>query len=231
MSSACPGEGRLCAFTLVELSVCITIIAMLVALVIPVFAATREKARRTACVSNLRQLAAALSLYTQDHDGYFPCEYTVPVDWNRRRSEFDWQVALRAYAATDAVFQCPSCVVPSDSWSVLQGYALGVNVHNHEERLRERRPIGVADVRHPATTVVLTEVAFGIGGTPVVTGAPQTRRREPDKVFVGGRPGGERHGGGANYAFADGHVRWHGPEAVADLFTPTAGRAPTFSRD
>ena len=59
-------------FTLIELLVVIAIIAIIAALLFPVFAQARERARMTACVSNMRQIGHALMLYVQDYDETFP---------------------------------------------------------------------------------------------------------------------------------------------------------------
>src|SRR5262249_45499642 len=61
------------AFTWTELPVVIGIIAVLAAVLFPVFAQAREKARMTACVSNMRQLGSALMMYVQDYDETYPC--------------------------------------------------------------------------------------------------------------------------------------------------------------
>jgi len=63
------------AFTLIELLVVIAIIAILAAILFPVFARTRESARTTVCVSNLKQLGLAAHMYAQDYDELMPCDY------------------------------------------------------------------------------------------------------------------------------------------------------------
>jgi len=75
-----PGSPRRRGFTLIELLVVIAIIAILAAILFPVFAQAREAARKTSCSSNLRQLGTAVQLYVQDHDGgYFQHWYkSVP---------------------------------------------------------------------------------------------------------------------------------------------------------
>ncbi|MBC8142949.1 MAG: prepilin-type N-terminal cleavage/methylation domain-containing protein [Armatimonadetes bacterium] len=60
------------AFTLIELLVVIAIIAILAAILFPVFATAREKARQTACLSNMKQMGTALQMYAQDADGGMP---------------------------------------------------------------------------------------------------------------------------------------------------------------
>src|SRR2546422_10614141 len=70
-----PAAHRRHAFTLIELLVVIAIIAILAAVLFPVFAQAREKARSTACLSNMKQACYGVMMYVQDHDGSFPSFY------------------------------------------------------------------------------------------------------------------------------------------------------------
>ena len=69
-----PNNSRTQGFTLIELLVVIAIIAILAAILFPVFAQAREKARQTACLSNMKQIGTAIYMYTQDYDETYPRE-------------------------------------------------------------------------------------------------------------------------------------------------------------
>src|SRR2546422_4077335 len=73
------------AFTLIELLVVIAIIAILAAILFPVFAQAREKARQTMCTSNMRQMGVGLDMYRQDYDSRNPNEWPW---WNQ--GVFNW---------------------------------------------------------------------------------------------------------------------------------------------
>ena len=113
-------------FTLIELLVVIAIIAILAAILFPVFAQAREKARQTVCLSNMKQISTAMLTYTSDYDGYWPrsegCSDTpltnpaAPKPWQcfggntyaLRLNQYKWQGWLMPYVKNVDIFFCPS---------------------------------------------------------------------------------------------------------------------------
>jgi len=88
-------------FTLIELLVVIAIIAILAAILFPVFAKVREKARQTTCVSNLKQLGLAVMQYSEDYDGSYPMG--LQDSW----WDCSWDINIQPYVKTLSVFNCP----------------------------------------------------------------------------------------------------------------------------
>lgn len=107
-------------FTLVELLVVFAVIALLAAILLPVFAAVRGKARETACISNMRQAGLAISMYAQDFDGLYPyavdpADRDTPQIWNAfpafkaQIPSLPWlHEALQPYVRSRELFHCPS---------------------------------------------------------------------------------------------------------------------------
>src|SRR5438093_1575488 len=101
-------RARKPAFTLIELLVVIAIIAILAAILFPVFAQARERARMSACLSNMRQIATALMLYAQDYDETLPyIRFHCPGATRGARC-YVWKNAIRPYLKSLDVFACPS---------------------------------------------------------------------------------------------------------------------------
>jgi prepilin-type N-terminal cleavage/methylation domain-containing protein/prepilin-type processing-associated H-X9-DG protein len=91
-------------FTLIELLVVIAIIAILSAILFPVFARARENARRASCQSNLKQIGLGITQYTQDYDERLPGKGTSGSDF----VEFKWMDRIYPYVKSEQVFTCPS---------------------------------------------------------------------------------------------------------------------------
>src|SRR4028118_1628834 len=108
MNAAVPAPARRSAFTLIELLVVIAIISLLAAILFPVFAQAREKARQTACVSNLKQIGLAVRMYVQDYDETFPIFHAynsaIPPGQPGHKGV---EVELEPYAKSRDIFRCP----------------------------------------------------------------------------------------------------------------------------
>ncbi len=97
------------AFTLIELLVVIAIIAILAAILFPVFSQAREKARQATCVSNMKNIGLALTQYVQDYDESFPAERTPCWNgWRTSRNALAWFEQLDPYLRNLDVLRCPT---------------------------------------------------------------------------------------------------------------------------
>jgi prepilin-type N-terminal cleavage/methylation domain-containing protein/prepilin-type processing-associated H-X9-DG protein len=131
------------AFTLIELLVVIAIIAILAAILFPVFAQAREKARQTSCLSNIKQIGLGLLMYAQDYDEQFPrADYSVtPPPLNPaatgtfagRINHYKWQAWVLPYIKNTQIFFCPSRTRDDLAWSGNgeikgNGYAMNLSI-------------------------------------------------------------------------------------------------------
>src|SRR4051812_49094352 len=96
------------AFTLIELLVVIAVIAIIAAILFPVFAMARERARMSACMSNMRQIGLALTQYAQDYDETFPHIRFNNCCGETGKRSYVWKNAIRPYLKTLDVLGCPS---------------------------------------------------------------------------------------------------------------------------
>jgi prepilin-type N-terminal cleavage/methylation domain-containing protein/prepilin-type processing-associated H-X9-DG protein len=135
------------AFTLIKLLVVIAIIAILAAILFPVFAQAREKARQTACLSNAKQLGLALNMYAQDYDEVVPHQWWTHSGCTEWDCTPAWQ--LSPYTKSTQVWICPSKGRGVPDPSVTKFISYGFNAWTIGKRL--------AAMQQPADTVFLAE--------------------------------------------------------------------------
>ncbi|MBC8141626.1 MAG: DUF1559 domain-containing protein [Armatimonadetes bacterium] len=225
-------SGKANAFTLIELLVVIAIIAILAAILFPVFAQAREKGRQSVCASNQKQLGIATLAYVQDYDETFPfANYTPNLDITGN-SNITWQFALDPYIKANfpqavgtatpdkvtSIYVCPNfdksgrdsstpAYRPALSYSVNR-YVFGTFALNVAAS-RRNESLTLAALDEVARVVLFTESRGRCVWTDGID-APADYAAIPDaqvcsaEYFIGR----DRHSGGTNYAFGDSHVKW-----------------------
>ena len=192
------------AFTLIELLVVIAIIAILAAILFPVFAKAREKARQTSCLNQLKQAGTAEMQYAQDYDETLPFAYT-----NAANSIY-WQV-ITPYVKNGQIFRCPS---DGDPWTPVTGIQLSyITNYTFHPPGNAPPPIALAQILSPSQKI--TQAENGDGGTsdtpPTCQYAYGTYGSGASAGFnLWARVSLARHNGGSNYPFLDGHAKWLG---------------------
>jgi prepilin-type N-terminal cleavage/methylation domain-containing protein/prepilin-type processing-associated H-X9-DG protein len=152
------------AFTLIELLVVIAIIAILAAILFPVFAQARQKARQTQCLSNMRQIGLAARMYIQDYDEVYPIAEGA-VGWTIPRSDWDEgaDYLLRPYIRTAGILRCPAdrAATFNGSPAVFPQYALNRLAPLPDmvvpDGLTEIGPVGRPDAAVESDTLLLWE--------------------------------------------------------------------------
>ncbi len=104
-------------FTLIELLVVIAIIAILAAILFPVFARTREKARQASCSSNMKQIVLGLIMYKADYDSKYPHNAMMPGGRCTGAPGYDWMEVTQPYTKNWQLYMCPSADFPGPSSS------------------------------------------------------------------------------------------------------------------
>ena len=101
-------------FTLIELLVVIAIIAILAAILFPVFAQARSKARQTACLSNMKQAGLAVGMYREDYDSHYPRAYGNGNSNPAQPDFFGWADSIQSYAKNYQFLHCPDDPEPQN---------------------------------------------------------------------------------------------------------------------
>jgi prepilin-type N-terminal cleavage/methylation domain-containing protein/prepilin-type processing-associated H-X9-DG protein len=145
--------GKCSAFTLIELLVVIAIIAILAAILFPVFAQAREKARQTACLSNSKQIGIALMMYAQDYDEVYPIGAHNNTNPGTR-----WSSLIQPYSKNRDVFVCPSRPTvrePDPNRPSRGGFGANVNILTWQGVNGK----SMAQIASPANTFIICEAS------------------------------------------------------------------------
>ena len=176
-------------FTLIELLVVIAIIAILAAILFPVFARAREKARQSACLSNVKQIGLAIMMYTEDYDELLPGYQQAGVYW--------WDI-LNPYMKNRGILVCPDKI----DWNYghatdKSGYGLNEDIFTADAAAK----VSLASVQSPSETIGAADKDQG--NARCIGNSFSASVTWPYNV-------GTRHNDGANFLFMDGHSKWMG---------------------
>lgn len=210
-------------FTLIELLVVIAIIAILAAILYPVFSQAREKARAISCLSSQKQLGTGVQMYLQDYDErlFFYPSTSVP---SRSRSgaipptaasvnPVRWWNALMPYTRNVQILVCPSDDLPTPSpdpfgsKTILRSYIA----------MRPAESLSLAQIELPVETMVLTEKwGRNAAGQPITDSwiEPFNGDFDYDAGTARMALAANRHTGGINSTFLDGHSKWYTPQVI-----------------
>jgi prepilin-type processing-associated H-X9-DG protein len=191
----------------------------LAAILFPVFAKAREKARQTTCASNQRQIGLAIMQYVQDSDETFPTQYyTVPKDYN---SIVTWDNAINPYIKLGLAktgtqsgynsFNTPNDVLHCPDDDIARGGANGASWKPRTYSWNNHIGLGakLVTVPAPADTILIAERPSSAN---IVNFNSYWNVWSPDNQSPDGNQcPNPLHTGGWNYLFADGHVKWYLP--------------------
>lgn len=197
-------------FTLIELLVVIAIIAILAAIIFPVFAQARQKAYQVTCQSNLKNIATAIMLYVEDNDGKYPnaTPYSTMFGWG------NWETKLLPYIGNSvAMFKCPSDTrkpypdyAPYPYGKDLSSYSynawLAGDMFNPSPGLNDGALASL--VIQPSKIIMINETSWD---DPCASSVAYPL--ESPCFMAGAFTHSYRHSGGDMFAFADGHVKWY----------------------
>jgi prepilin-type N-terminal cleavage/methylation domain-containing protein/prepilin-type processing-associated H-X9-DG protein len=215
-------------FTLIELLVVIAIIAILAAILFPVFARAREKARQSSCLSNVKQLNLGVMMYVQDYDETFPMGY---VNRPSTADRWTWSGAIYPYVNNLQVYDCPSQslkTVRHDDFGVYykgeRSYGMNQYLCPHGSTI----PPSLADIDAPAQLVTIGDITPNTSWYTWRMFPPSAGMRldaldgSENKSWNHDTPGEYnfnfcvRHNDQGNVGYADGHAKSMGYTALYD---------------
>ncbi len=216
------------AFTLIELLVVIAIIAILAAILFPVFAQAKAAAKKTVCLSNAKQLGTGFALYTGDNDDTYGgnlllaaaswqgAGYGLPNGFMDPAADLNWGAQLFPYVKSMPLYTCPVAIPAAfpDSWGPGLNFNPKAGAANTSYRFNGAVAFKSATQAHdPANLVVVRDslytekVAVSRPGNPSTTGAT-TSCNGIDDADLGGVHSISGNNAGGNSAFADGHAKY-----------------------
>ena len=209
-------------FTLIELLVVIAIIAILAAILFPVFAKAREKARQTSCLSNLKQIGTSILMYAQDYDETYPIEYSMDAP-DTSQIPLTWPNRVMPYIKNVQLFKCPTDRrTPNADFAgcrtILESYAWNYAFGRETNCGYAATTLSLGEVEAPAQCAMLWDdsadwLAAGWGAAfNTIDSADCARSLDADVL-------GGRHNGGDNFMFADGHAKWYRLRATSGVHT------------
>jgi|YNPNPStandDraft_1061719.scaffolds.fasta_scaffold15703_3 prepilin-type N-terminal cleavage/methylation domain-containing protein/prepilin-type processing-associated H-X9-DG protein len=221
---------RFQGFTLIELLVVIAIIAILAAILFPVFAQAREKARSASCQSNLKQIGLALQMYLTDYDYTVPCSYFPPCG-GPQAVRNPWNRHIDPYIKNLKIWECPSqrtaggrsyALNRSGQWEypISKPVFDGRSVHGFDSIVGAMSETAVPA---PAETIIVAEwngCCNWSGSWTCVCCCNMCPRAHVSEVAEWSCGCGncsnapKWHNDGFNYLFYDGHVKWMRPMAT-----------------
>jgi len=163
MKNLSPVRSRNTGFTLIELLVVIAIIAILAAILFPVFATAREKARQSSCTSNLKQLGLAFAQYTQDYDESFPMYGWASSPWSY------WPLIVYPYIKSQGVYKCPDDQNTGTYGNTGFPVSYGYNIYfNNNTSGSGAITVINSNITYPSNTLLMCDVGAspGIGVDP-----------------------------------------------------------------